>query len=194
MFCQYCGGTIVLPERARFCGKCGQSVGNRKAPLLKQIKAHSPYAANTAVEMDENAPGKNFLKICGIICIVMGSLGFLSALFLFAAVGVVGGVAGTALGMFGFGGLIADVRTLAIFTLFLSPYAVYVGIMGIIHCKRLDKGTFLIILMGIIVGSTLLFHLVTAFRMFTITSIVGYVPYALFLLGGIKNRNAYFGL
>jgi len=142
--------------------------------------------------MESFAPGKNFLKVTGILYIIFGALGVLGAftgIFITEVVDAVGL------------GNVVDTDSWTVFYLVGlvgSGFQIFIGIMGIANCTNLVKAPLLKVLGGI----DILYVIVNAFLGFVIftgaiggaTAIVslmiGCVLPILYIIGAHKNSQA----
>ena len=126
---------------------------------------------------NSKAPGKTYLQVTGILMVIFSALSLITLLIGGAiAGGLIGGVSGAAAGV-------------SLFLLALIPciFQLYVGIQGILHCNKLEKGKNCFIL-GIIL---LVLDVISLFASFSITSLIFLIVPILFVIGAYKNHKAF---
>ena len=126
---------------------------------------------------NSKAPGKTYLQVTGTLMVIFSSLSLIALLIGGAVVGgLIGGVGGAATGI-----------SLFLFALIPCIFQLYVGIQGIRHCNKLDKGKNCFIL-GIIL---LVLDVISLFASFSITRLIFLVVPILFVMGAYKNDKAF---
>jgi len=120
-----------------------------------------------------NAPGKNYLKVVGIIIIVLSSIDILVSL-----AGMDDKLVGLALS--------ATTGVPLPFLVLNSIFGLFMGIMGVIYCNTPEKGKFLFGISIIDIAIYAIF-LITAFQWSYLYSIPLSI---LYLVGAVKNKNA----
>jgi len=141
----------------------------------------------------QNAPGKGFLKVVGILMIIGGGIGFLANLVSFSTSG--------------------NARLLI--TLLLAAYELFLGIMGVINADKLEKARLMFALaipffalpvISVIINYTALSsipafsdilpgYMADSIASFirvglVIGAVLGFTYPILYLVGAVKNRNA----
>jgi len=133
-----------------------------------------------------NAPGKNFLKVTGILLIIFGAIA--------AVVGIMG---------LGLSGAVNEINEIlneigespanglafySVVVLIASGFNIFAGIMGVKNCDKPDKAQVCFIL-GIVLISLQVLTLVLAGRDgLSFIAIIGFVLPVLYLMGAIKNK------
>lgn len=126
---------------------------------------------------NSKAPGKTYLQVTGILMVIFSSLSLIALLIGGAVVGgLIGGVGGAATGI-----------SLFLFSLIPCIFQLYVGIQGIRHCNKLDKGKNCFIL-GIIL---LVLDVISLFASFSLISLIFLAVPILFVIGAYKNHKAF---
>ena len=174
MFCGNCGNQLEV--KALFCPSCGNKVGNVQGPTRSATSSH--------------APGRGFLKVTGILYIIMGALNAISALILMDTASAVAGF-GRAFGMPGVGITAGGIRMLAIISLLYAIWQAIVGIMGIKHCEDISQAGLLRNLVTVdIIGGVILLLIMTYAITFSWLSLIFFVVPVCYLIGALKNQGA----
>lgn len=130
--------------------------------------------------MGPNAPGKQLLKVTGILMVIFSSIVLVLAFLSAAAIGAL-------LGAFG-GAVAATAGFLAMLLAFLPGIFEFVaGILGIVNANKPEKAG-ICLAFGIIV--LVLVVISTIYSKIDWTSAVGFVLPVLYLIGAIKNKQA----
>lgn len=126
---------------------------------------------------NSKAPGKTYLQVTGILMVIFSALSLITLLIGGAVVGgLIGGVGGAATGI-----------SLFLFALIPCIFQLYVGIQGILHCNKLEKGKKCFIL-GIIL---LVLNVISLFASFSLIGLISLVIPVLFVMGAYKNDKAF---
>ena len=141
----------------------------------------------------KSAPGKNFLFVTGILYIVFGGMGIITS-----AVGLA-----TANYWDRTLPIANDMSWSVHYTIALisSLFYIFVGIMGVINCARLEKASILRVLGCIDIGHVILSAILVAVVFsgalggFTVvcTLVLGFVLPILFIIGAQKNHSQFMG-
>jgi hypothetical protein len=133
-------------------------------------------------EFQMNAPGRIFLLVTGILYIVFGAFGVLTAL--------IGAAASQAVRGFGIPGIGMDLNTLALIAGVMGGYQIFIGIMGVVYHKKINMASTLMIF-GII---DLTISIITILVMYSgTTAILSLFSLAIpicYIIGAYKNKTA----
>ncbi len=131
----------------------------------------------------QNAPGKSFLKVTGILFIVFGAIAAVLGLIAMLGAGLAAQVSGVAAGLIVFSGLV---------TLVLSAANIFVGIFGVKNCENLEKAQSCFILGIILVGLQIVSSIINMVSgSFSILNmLIGLILPCLFLYGAMQNKKA----
>ena len=163
MTCSKCGRPVSV--NATFCTECGERT--------------SPSTNSRMTTSGGNPPGSIYLMVTGIIYIVFGAIGVVSALTM--------GVAGAALGSaFGLGGLLGGLAFLAMIP---AAFSIVVGILGVMHRGNLEKAGMLMILGIVAVALDLLTAML--FQTFSIFTLIALAIPGCYAYGAYLNKNTY---
>ena len=143
-----------------------------------------------------NAPGRNYLRVCGILAIIFGivvqcvktpslvEIGFANFIFWVSLVS-------------GLPVIVVVIHT--ILMLAVDFYLIFVGCLGIAHCKKISKAkiirvnlSILVVLVAVLCVYDFIWTMaeephIVYFSKFAIQSVVGGVFYPLFFTGANKN-------
>ena len=186
-FCVQCGTKMA----GAFCANCGAqaNVPSATTPPARSGGAtgHGQMLPN---QNNNNAPGKGYLKITGILFIIFGGISALTAVIGVVAAGAMLGGAGA----FGRtpGNLVALLIGLALLGLAVSAFSIIMGIIGVKNATNLGKAQ-LCFTLGIIYiaiqGVSFLISFASP-STFNVFGLVGFILPVLFLIGANKNKKA----
>lgn len=134
----------------------------------------------------QQAPGRTLLKVTGIILIVFGAIAALGAILILVAGGLLAGNPG----LEQYASILAGGFAAAAGVVMLISAAanIAVGAIGVKHCNNLEKAQTCFIL-GIVITALQLVGLFI--NGFDFSGLLGLALPVLYLLGAIKNRQAY---
>ncbi|MDR0292707.1 MAG: zinc-ribbon domain-containing protein [Oscillospiraceae bacterium] len=179
MYCQHCGKQNA--EDAMFCQACGKGLGQVAAAPPKPAQPATSYV--TTVQTVD-APGKNFLKITGILYIVFAAIKIISAFFLLDT-------ADRILGIESFFGapatLSGSIAGISIISILIGVFGLIIGILGVKNCDSPGEARTLKILAVIDFIVTVIF----LFFNFSWISLLSLAIPILYFIGAEKNREAF---
>jgi hypothetical protein len=170
MYCYNCGKENS--DHAESCNSCGAGLNDG---AIKKVYV-------PVFEQQVKIPGKNFLKVTGILTIILGGFAFIGFLMAMADPSAQ---------------FMIEQSTIypVSISFLISMYFLAVGIMGVVWCQKIEKAK---LLMGLITVYMILEGLpllINLFRNPSIASIIGiavtFVIPVLFLIGAVKNNNMY---
>ncbi len=129
-------------------------------------------------------PGKSLLKTSGILIIIAGGIGIL-----ISAIGLLGGVAATSMGVELIDEFGVDGQTMlldSVVSFFVCGFQLFMGIFGLINCEKLEKANICMIL-GILAIVLAIANVFTESYMF---GVLGILFPILYLQGALKNKKA----
>jgi len=135
-FCVNC--KEPLDNDARFCEGCGAQVVQQTPPIQPQAPQYQPLMQQTA-QPTADAPGQKLLKIVGILYIVFASINILLSMISLSALLTMDYWLGS------FGGEAMHGSWIFYYTapVFISFFALFIGIMGVANCKNKQKASML---------------------------------------------------
>lgn len=133
--------------------------------------------------MEQQAKGATFLKVTGIIMIVVAALGIILGIVALIAAIAANALAGGALGLLIVAALIALVG---------SVLQLIAGIIGVKNCNKPEKAQTCIVWGAIVAALNVLSVVLTVAQGgdIAVSGILGIVVPALFIFGAIKNKQA----
>jgi len=131
-----------------------------------------------------NAPGRNFIKVTGILWIIFGAIGLLTGLFIADLAS-----AGGKVNIPGMEQLTGSIGLLAFLMIIGSIVEIIIGIFGIYHCNNREKANLILtIATCYIIYLILLIILYKAvFSFFSMTSLISFLFPILYIVGAKKN-------
>ena len=134
MFCVHCGSS--MREGASFCPNCGSPKGDSATHVTNRpqyVDGRMPRRTTGSTY----APGKNYLKVTGILLIVFSAIAFMLPIGLLSTIDewlwFYGGEAMRGAWQFRYTAII-----------FLALYGIFMGIMGIAYCTNTEKANILL--------------------------------------------------
>ena len=183
-YCTKCGNQLAHSEK--YCPKCGSISEAEYVPAENQQQP-GPYTSAAA-------PGKGFLLVVGILYIIFGVIYIITSAIGLASADYWDAILPTA----------NNLSWSVYYTISLigSLFYVFLGVMGVINCTRLERASLLRVLACIVIGYVILYAILV-FVTFPdalegiITAVyylvVGLVLPILYLIGAHKNHTRFMG-